>query len=312
MPCWRPISRRQAAARYAGELTQHRLKREIVSTSLANRLVNLAGPVFVSRLKEMAGASGAEVARAFVVAEGAFGLQALKHRIDALDGKIKAEAPDRTLCAKSRIILRRLGLWFLTHADAKDDLAAAIALHRAGVEGLRGFYKDVISSEQSRDVEARIARFAAAGVPADLAEDIGLLPVMTVAPEIAQLARGTDHSLAAVANIYFGVGALIGLDRLRLLAGRIASAEHWDRLAIRRLIDDLFAAQRVLSQSLLANLPKEAMRQDARKAVVAWAEARHDNLLRTREFLSALEMSGELSIAKLTLAGSQIHKLAEL
>jgi len=34
------------------------------------RIVNLAGPVFVARMKEMSGASGAEVARAFTVAEG--------------------------------------------------------------------------------------------------------------------------------------------------------------------------------------------------------------------------------------------------
>ena len=301
---------KQTAAQYAGELAKHRLSREIVSTSLANRLVNLAGPVFVSRQKEMSGATGAEVARAFVIAESAFGLEALKRRIDALDGKIKADVQIQ-LYGEIAEILRRLGLWFLTHADAKDDLASSITLYRAGVEGLRGFYKDVISAEQSQEAETRIAGFIEAGAPADLAEDIGLLPAMAVAPEIAQLARGTNHSLSAVANIYFGIGALIGLDRLRLLAGRITSSEHWDRLAIRRLVDDLFAAQRALSQGLLSGLPADATRQDARKTVPAWAEARQENLSRTREFLAALEMSGELSIAKLTLAGSQIHKLAD-
>src|ERR1019366_7675746 len=53
---------RQAAETFAAELPQHRLKREIVSTTIANRIVNLAGPVFVARMKEMSGASGAEVA----------------------------------------------------------------------------------------------------------------------------------------------------------------------------------------------------------------------------------------------------------
>src|ERR1700760_939154 len=77
----------KAATQFAAELPQHRLKREIISTGLANRIVNLAGPVFAARMREMSGASGAEVARAFVVAEGAFGLEALKKRIDALDGK---------------------------------------------------------------------------------------------------------------------------------------------------------------------------------------------------------------------------------
>ena len=48
-----------AVERFPGALEQHRLKREIVSTALSNRLVNLAGPVFVARMKEMSGAPGA-------------------------------------------------------------------------------------------------------------------------------------------------------------------------------------------------------------------------------------------------------------
>ncbi len=298
----------QAAARdFAAELRQHRLKREIISTGLANRIVNLAGPVFAARMREMSGASGAEVARAFVVAEGAFGLDALKKRIDALDGKMPA-ALQTQLYAEIAEILRRLGLWFLGHVGRKDDLAAAIALYRAGVEDLRVHYKDVISAEQAEEAAARIARFQDA--PSDLARDIGLLPLLGVAPEIAQLAKA--HSMSCVARLYFGVGSLLGLDRLRLLAARIAPAEHWDRLAIRRLVDDLFAAQRVLAQNLLSGMAKSATPDDAAKALADWAQINKDALDRTRAFLAALETSGELSIAKLTLASSQIHKLADI
>ena len=302
---------KKAVESFAAELSQHRLKREIISTGIANRIVNLAGPVFVARMKEMSGASGAEVARAFAVAEGAFGLEALKARIDALDGKVEAQMQIR-LYTEIAEILRRLGLWFLTHIPAREDLASAIALYRSGVEVLRGSYKDFISPEQNQEAQARIARFTAPEVPANLARDIGLLPLLGVAPEIAQLARGTGHDFTPVAALYFGVGARLGLDRLRLLAARISASEHWDRLAIRRLVDDLFAAQRALSQSLLADLPATATAADALKALDHWAGLQADALDRTRSFLGALETTGELSIAKLTLANSQIHKLADI
>jgi glutamate dehydrogenase len=203
-------------------------------------------------------------------------------------------------------------LWFLSQVSAKDDLAGTIALYRAGMDVLRKSHKDFISAEQSQEAEARMARFAAPGVPDDLARDIGLLPLMGVAPEIAQLARATGHELAPVAALYFGVGARLGLDRLRLLAARITASEHWDRLAIRRLVDVLFAAQRALSQSLLATLPKTATADHALKALADWAALQAGALERTRSFLGALETTGELSIAKLTLANSQIHKLADI
>jgi glutamate dehydrogenase len=177
---------------------------------------------------------------------------------------------------------------------------------------LRAAHKDFISPEQAQEAEARIARFAAPGVPEELARDIGLLPLMGVAPEIAQLARTTGHGMAPVAALYFGVGARLGLDRIRLLAARISASEHWDRLAIRRLVDDLFAAQRALSQSLLAKLPATATADHARKALDDWAASQTEALERTRSFLGALETTGELSIAKLTLANSQIHKLADI
>jgi glutamate dehydrogenase len=301
----------QAAKTFAAELPQHRLKREIISTTLANRIVNLAGPVFVARMMEMSGASGAEVARAFTVAEGAFGLEALKRRIDALDGKTEAQVQIR-LYTEIAEILRRLGLWFLSHVPPKDDLAASIALYRDGAEALRAGHQQFISDGQKEELEARVARFIAPGVPDDLARDIALLPLLGVAPEIAQLARATSHDIAAVAALYFGVGAELGLDRLRLLAARISASEHWDRLAIRRLVDDLFAAQRALSQNLLAKLSGTATPQDAAKALQAWAQSQADALARTKSFLAALETSGDLSIAKLTLANSQIHKLADI
>ncbi len=299
----------QAATQFAAELPHHRLKREIISTGLANRIVNLAGPVFAARMKEMSGASGAEVARAFVVAEGAFGLEGLKKRVDALDGKIPAALQTR-LYSEIAETLRRLGPWFLGHVGGRDDLAAAVALYRAGVEALRDQHRDFISKEQAQEAQARIARFKDA--PPELARDIGLLPLLGVAPEIATLARSGGHAIGCVAKLYFGVGDILGLDRLRLLAGRIAPAEHWDRLAIRRLIDDLFAAQRMLAQSLLAGLGKEAGAGEAEKALAAWADKNADSLVRSKSFLAALESSGDLSIAKLTLANSQIHKLSEI
>src|SRR5262249_43537527 len=73
------------AKKFPTEVENHRLRREIIATVLANRIVNLGGPLFVHRMKESSGAGDARVARAFIVADGGFGLSALKARIDALD-----------------------------------------------------------------------------------------------------------------------------------------------------------------------------------------------------------------------------------
>jgi len=301
-----------AVERFPEALQQHRLRREIISTSLANRLINLAGPVFVARMKEMSGASGAHVARAFVVAEGAFGLEALKSRIDALDGKIDARA-QTGMYESIAEILRRLGLWFLANVPANAELAPAVALYRAGVESLRGTFNTLISPFEAQDTEDRIAQMQKTGAPLDVAEDVAVLPLLGSAPEIAQLARSRAFGVDMVAGAYFAMGTTIGIDRLRSLAGRITAKEHWDRLAIRRIADDLFAGQRALTAEVLSGVDASKAhgnRADGMAAVKAWAEVHAEPLGRTKAFLDALERSGDLSIAKLTLANSQIRELA--
>jgi glutamate dehydrogenase len=112
-----------------------------------------------------------------------------------------------------------------------------------------------------------------------------------------------------VAGAYFALGAITGLDRLRDMGTHIASPEHWDRLAIRRLIDDLYVTQRALTDSALDALVDKT-RSGGVLAAKAWAQTHGEALERTRGFLAALETSGDLTIAKLTLANSQVHALA--
>jgi glutamate dehydrogenase len=298
-----------AVERFPAALEQHRLRREIISTTLANRIVNLSGPVFVSRMREMSGATGSQVARAFVVAEGAFGLGALKARIDALDGKIDANV-QTGMYTDIAEILRRLGLWFITNVPANADLAATIALYRAGVEALRGTFHSLVSPYEATDTEGRIKGLQDVGAPLDVAEDIAVLPLMSSAPEIAQLARTRGLPVDLVAGAYFAMGATVGIDRLRGFSGRISATQHWDRLAIRRISDDLYAGQRALTAEALDGTKADGDRNDGAAAVRAWAQNRGEALERAKAFLEALEGSGDLSIAKLTLANSQIRELA--
>jgi glutamate dehydrogenase len=301
-----------AVARLPEELTHHRLRREIISTVLSNRIVNLAGPVFVHRMKEVSSAPAGRVARAFVVAEGAFGLDALKARIDALDGQVPAGV-QIGMYAELAELARRVGPWFLTNVPANADLGDAVARYRAGVEALRGTYSSLISEYELKDRMADVGKMMDAGVPEELAHDVAALPLWSMAPEIARLAHARNFDIDLVAGAYFAIGSILGLDRLRGLASRIAAVEHWDRLAIRRIVDDLVAAQRAITEQALRgfeNDPVDRTRAEGAKVADRWAEAHAELLARTQSFLAELERSGDLSIAKLTLANSQIHELA--
>ncbi|HEX4077928.1 MAG TPA: NAD-glutamate dehydrogenase [Rhizomicrobium sp.] len=301
-----------AVTRFPEEFIHHRLRREIIATSLANRIVNLAGPVFVHRIEEISSASAVRIARAFVIAEGALGLRELKARIDGLDGKVRAPVQTGAYNEIAEL-LRRLGLWFLVNVPARADLGDTIGQYCSGVEALRGSFSTLVSPYEAQATEARIAELQKSGMPLDIAEDVAVLPLLGGAPEIVLLAESRKLPIDLVAGAYFAMGAAVGLDRLRGLASRISGHEHWDRLAVRRIVDDLFAGQRALASEALVDCQPgspAATRTDGAAAVQHWEETHADALARTRSFLTELERGGELSIAKLTLANSQIHALA--
>jgi glutamate dehydrogenase len=295
---------KEAAARFEDEIPKHRLAREIVTTELANRMVNLGGPLLAHRLRELSNAPIWCTARAFALADGAFCLDELKARIAALDLKVPAQIQN-AMVADIAELLRRLGLWFIVNLPPKGaGLRETVMLYRSGFMALKGKFETMVSPLEARAVEARIEKLTAAGVPEDVAEDVGILPLLGAVPEIVLLAQTERVDVEAAGKIFFAVGGLVGLDRLRALSREIVAKEHWDRLAIRRMVDDLYAAQRGLAADAL----KGARRKDG-DAVAAWGEARKDDIARVLAFLTELERGNVPSIAKLALANSQIQKL---
>ncbi len=282
----------EAVRTFPDEPQRHRLKREIISTVLVNAIVNLAGPLFVLRTAEVTGLSGAAIARGFVLSDGAFGLSALKTRIDALDGKVDARVQTQLYGAIADQF-RRATRWFLTHVPQDAGIIDTSALYRAGVEALRQSH--LMTGEDN----GRIAELTGSGVPDDVARDVALLPALTSALDVALLAHDAELEPAKVAAIYFAVGDMLGLDRLRALAAKFSPPDHWDRLALRRLLDDLYAAQRRIARKLLAG----------GNSAETWAKTHAEALTRMRSFLADLDASGELSVAKLMLASSQIQNL---
>ena len=279
-------------AAFPDEPLRHRLKREIISTVLINAVVNLAGPVFGLRTREVSGLDGAQAVRGFVLSDGAFGLSALKARIDGLDLIVEAGV-QTSLYSQIADQFRRATRWFLAHVPLDAPIVDTVAQYRAGVEALRQSYSLTL------DDNNRIQDLMRAKVPQDLARDMVLLSPLGMALDVALLAHDTGKEISKIAPLYFALGEKLGLDRLRSVANRFQPPEHWDRLALRRLLDDLSQSQRGIVKKLLLN----------GATVEEWEHAQHEVLERTRAFLQTLEASGEISVAKLMLASSQIQNL---
>src|SRR3990167_4446093 len=100
------------SVKFAEAMGRHRLKREIVSTQIANDLVNHMGITLVQRMKESTGMSAANVAGAYVIVRDVFRLPHWWQQIEALDYQVPAEL-QLTLMDELMRLGRRTTRWML-------------------------------------------------------------------------------------------------------------------------------------------------------------------------------------------------------
>ncbi len=294
--------------RFPKGMAAHRLKREIVATVLTNDIVNRGGPVMMHRLKEASAGEAPALARAYTIALNVFGIDKIADRINALDNKVAA-AVQVKMHGRLALHLLRQTLWFFRHVPGNLALGDAIAPYAQGVAKLRGTFSTLVSDAESKAIIEAINELRAAGVPDDLADDIGALSAIGATPDITRLSTETKKPLDMVAGAYFASGRTIGVDRLRLAAERMNLPEHWDRLAVRRLIDDLAVHQRALASRALSNGTSGDNRAAGSAAVAAWVQRHADQVERVSSLVTDLERSGTFTVARLTLAAGQIRDL---
>ena len=117
-----------------------------------------------------------------------------------------------------------------------------------------------------------------------------------------------------MARLYHQVGAAFDFDRLRVAANSIQSSDHFDRLAVRRLIQDLMAEQIALTRSVAKTTKEEAgaSEETAEAAVDAWIGGRQAEVEGLRGSVDEIEASGSgWTFAKLTIANGVIRSVLE-
>lgn len=242
----------QALLQYQDAMEAHRLKREIICTVLANRIVDTAGPVFLLRLREQSGAANADIVAAFEVARALLSISDLKTQIDDLDNQVPA-LRQNALQTGLAASLRRLTHSILT-AHAGGSIKAQIEQYSGAKTALSELSVETLPAYEKATFKRRINLLGRDGVPTGLANAVATTRLLADAPLITQLADRSGKDASAATSAYLKVGDALSLDRLRAAAtSAITEMPHWDRLATRGLIRELEQLQADAAQLALAS-----------------------------------------------------------
>jgi glutamate dehydrogenase len=111
--------------RFGPAVARHPLKREIIATYITNTVVNRTGATFVNFIAAEAGATAADVVRAFTLAREIFALESLWDRIDTLDGQVPAPL-QLDLLGRLISMAQRASRWMLRARTDQGDLPSLI------------------------------------------------------------------------------------------------------------------------------------------------------------------------------------------
>ena len=282
---------------YPEAVAEHRLKREVIATVLANAMINRGGPAFVSELTAATSASPGEVALAYAATRDAYGLTELNTAIDGLDGVVPGQV-QLGLYAEVMDLLRQESLWFLRNADVTQGLAGLVERHAAGVSALRAMLNSTLPASLAESIAMRVAALTEQGVPEALARRVAELPVLSYASDIVLVSERSGVSLAEGAEAFFGVFATFELWPVIEQGREITLSDRFDRMALDRALANLMRAQRDLTADVLK----------AKGGLAGWRA--RPGIGRTAAAVAELTQ-GELTVSRLSVAAGLLADLAQ-
>ncbi len=295
------------------EMKQHRLRREIIATVVDNAIVNLCGPGFPARLRAAAGCDTDALTIGFSAAREVLRFDEAWTQVAALDGK--APAAGQMALFKALVhTLRSQTYWLARRAAQGMGVQALIDEYRPSVDALKGLMPGLLSPFEQKAVAKRVKEFVADGAPETLAQAIAVLQPLTTAVDLVDAANASSWPVANVARLYHRVGATWSFDRLRAAAGELRGGDHFERMAVRRLVEDMLSEQTLLTKAVMkfAGGAQGADTDEAAKATVtSWAQMQSGPGRAVKRTVDEIEAAGGgWSFAKLTIANAALRELA--
>ncbi|MBR1326873.1 NAD-glutamate dehydrogenase [Bradyrhizobium ottawaense] len=294
---------REVRDKFSESVESHRLRREIISTNLANAVINRGGPACVVRLTDETDADVPTIAMAFVAVDDSYGLNRLNDAIDALDNKIDGQLQLGLYAAVQDLLHSRV-VWYARNVDFSAGLEAVISRFGPCIREIAAGLDNSLPQDIQAGRSKRWHDLTNGGVPAELAGELADLNILVSAPDIVTVAERTNRVIGDTATTFFAAEANFGLDRIIAAARGVPASDFFERLAIDRAVDQIAAAERRLVANMLAT------GQSGQQAAENWVAA-HPKATRIRRSVEEIAASG-LTLAKLTVAANLLADLVKV
>ncbi|WP_432472887.1 NAD-glutamate dehydrogenase [Amphritea sp. HPY] len=291
---------------YPEAIRNHRLRREITATQIANDLVNRMGITFVHNLHNATGLSYAHIAAAYLVTREVYGIEALWSEIEALDHQVPADVQVDMM--KDLIQLLSRGThWLMRQYRDGLNLADCLATYKQSIDQVVVSADQILTTIPANRMEEKYQRYTEAGMPERLSAFCSATESLYWLLDVIDVANQTDEAVADVANTYFSLGTSLNLVWLDQQIREFQAVNHWQSLAKSSYRIELDNQQRILTQSVLASGKKGA---GTEQRLASWQEANSSLLGRWHHTLRDIQNTKLIDCAIFSVALSVLLELS--
>ena len=291
---------------FTAQMQQHPLRSEIIATKLTNNIINDMGMNYVFRIQEETGAGVDEIATAYSVVKGIFGMQSLWNEVEALDNKISSAVQLRMLDSMRRT-LRRASRWYLRHGSKTLSIQDSIDSYRSTFSDLFANIQDYLVESEYVQLENASLELTKAGVPDSIAYKVSSLSNMFPCMDLSKIAETEQRGIKLVSNLYFKLGSKLELHWFLAQIDNQAVSNHWQALARASYREELDWQQRSITAVLLAYDPNNT---DAESILNNWMDNNQVLLDRWYHMMSEFKTSSTHEFAKFSVALRELLQLS--
>ena len=297
----------ELVARYREMVYDHPLRRQIVSTQVANELVNSMGITFYHRISGATGADIDTVAAAYISARDVYLMREFQEQVATLDYKVPAKLQLELMNSMVGRV-RRAARWFIRNRRLELQPAEETSLFRESVQRVIKALPEVLSGDPRLEWESRYKGLLEANVPEDVALLAASPTYLYSALCISESARASDCSVEEVARIYFRLADTLDLHWFGNQIIDLPAENFWQVQARETIMDDLDSQLASLAVQIL-RLAREA-KLDVDEAMSRWMSALVHAVQRWNNILGEVKSAPAGDFAMFAVALRELMYLA--
>ncbi|MCW8886951.1 MAG: NAD-glutamate dehydrogenase [Motiliproteus sp.] len=293
--------------RYKDDLYNHRLRREIISTQIANHMINQMGISYVHRLQLSTGNKAPAIAQAYILARDAFDLESLWQQIEALDNQVTSDVQMKMMMELQRLV-RRASRWFLRNRRMELNTRKEVEHFGPQIRTLRENMGEWLEGSPGQAWRDRYYYYQQSGVPDELAKSVAGTDSLYMSLGVIEVASETGADLESVIKAYCVLGERLDMYWFAKEVNALSVDNQWQALAREAFRDDLDWQVRALATSLIQRWNQKESMSDC---FDRWMQQYDLMVLRWLDMLADLKNADKQDYSMFTVAIRELFDLAK-